>query len=87
MSVETSSSNGDSIPDSGAYKIGRSLQNDSSPYKRLSCSMKVDNSSDLELSHQNGEARGFTKSENDVTDIEAQKMQQNYLVCIYGEAF
>lgn len=90
MSVETNSSNGDLIPDvvvrnsdTGVYKIGCPLQNDdSSPYKRLSRSMKVDSNSDLESSQQTGEARGFTKSENDVTDIEAQKIHQNYLVCI-----
>ncbi|XP_048772505.2 uncharacterized protein LOC125678253 isoform X2 [Ostrea edulis] len=87
MSVETNSSNGDLIPDvvvrnsdTGVYKIGCPLQNDdSSPYKRLSRSMKVDSNSDLESSQQTGEARGFTKSENDVTDIEAQKIHQNYL--------
>lgn len=85
MSVDTNSSNGDSIPDvvghseTSVHKVRRSVQNDDGPYKRLSTSLKIDSASDFGSGHADEEARGFTQSEN---DIESNKIHQNYLVCL-----
>ncbi|XP_062608967.1 uncharacterized protein LOC134270739 isoform X2 [Saccostrea cucullata] len=67
---------GDTNSESGANKIRSAFKDDDSgPYKRLSCSLKVDGS-DTGSHEENEETRGFTKSEN---DVEAQKIHQNYL--------
>lgn len=82
MSVDTNSSNGDSIPDvvghseTSIHRVRRSVQNDDGPYKRLSTSLKIDSASDFGSGRADDEARGFTQSEN---DIESNKIHQNYL--------